>query len=189
MKFNEVIEKGFLKKFILLVLAVFIAGSIISSGYFLIQTHILLNTHYGAVLSIITEYKNTLVANSFTINLLFFILIIIGVAILGVIYSHKISGPLYRIKLYAKKIGEGELNTPVGLREGDMIHPFADSVNQFSNSYNTRLKDLASETVKLKKAAAELASITEEGKERDDALQKVIEADNEIRKLLEGVKT
>ncbi len=188
MKFDGILEKGYLKKLNLLVLAVILAGSALSSGYFFLQTHISLDTHYGAVLSLISDYKSSLIAKSFTINISFFVLIIIGIVVLGILYSHKITGPLHRIKMYAKTIGEGNLGNHVGFRSADVIHPFAESINKLTDNYNTRLEELASETNKLREAATELKSLTEDGKDIDAALQKTIEADNEIRKLLEGIR-
>ena len=188
MKFNGILEKNYLKKLILLVSAVILAGSALSSAYFIVQTHISLNTHYGAVLSIISDYKSGLIVKSFTINIFFFVLIIIGIVILGILYSHKITGPLQRIKLYTKTIGDGNLNAHVMFRAEDVIHPFAGSVNKLTESYSIRLEELASGTEKLREAAAELGSLIEKGKETDDALRKIIKADDEIRKILEGIR-
>lgn len=56
-------------------------------------------------------------------------LIMIVIAIIGVFYSHRIAGPVYRIKADIEKVLAGEKDVRVVLRKTDKLHDLAESVN------------------------------------------------------------
>jgi methyl-accepting chemotaxis protein len=59
-------------------------------------------------------------------NLLIMLLIII----VGIFYSHRIAGPMYRIETDIKRVLDGEKNVEIHLRKKDKLQSLADLVNQ-----------------------------------------------------------
>lgn len=46
-----------------------------------------------------------------------------------IIVSHKVSGPIYRLKMYFKDISSNGLSAPLKFRDRDYYHDLADTVN------------------------------------------------------------
>ena len=67
-------------------------------------------------------------------------LVIMEIAITGIIFvisifiSHKIAGPLYKLKTYLNNIKDGGEITPIYFRKGDYFMELADDVNDFMQS-------------------------------------------------------
>ena len=58
------------------------------------------------------------------------LLIMIIVSIIGIRYSHRIAGPVYRIKHDIERVLAGETGVKVKLRSADRLQDLADRVNQ-----------------------------------------------------------
>jgi methyl-accepting chemotaxis protein len=115
-------------------------------------------------------------------------MIFAGIVILGILYTHKIAGPLHRIRGFARSIGEGRLDGDIKLRQKDVIHPFAESLNKMTRSYNDRVALLISEIEELKSAIKELKSRTEKGENTEITVKKILEIDGRIKNLLDTIK-
>lgn len=81
-------------------------------------------------------------------NQLLLFLLIMELAILGIIFvisifiSHKIAGPMYKLKTYLNNIKDGGEITPIYFRKGDYFTELADDVNEFVHSLtNQRTQD------------------------------------------------
>jgi methyl-accepting chemotaxis protein len=183
-----IISKGYLTRFILLVICIFLFGITISTLYLYLDIYRPLNTHYSAILSILTEIKESLIINTIKINAFFYLMIFLGIVILGIIYTHRIAGPLHRIKIQVKSISEGRLDTNIKFRRKDAIHQFAESLNELTKTYNNNVSMLISETQRLKETLTELKSQTEKGEDTEIALEKVFDVDSRIKKLIDSIK-
>ncbi len=69
--------------------------------------------------------------------------------IFGLLYSHKIAGPIFNLKRVLHKIGNGDLTVTMKLRASDEFHDVEDAFNQMANGLNQRL-------MTIQKAIAEL---------------------------------
>jgi nitrogen fixation/metabolism regulation signal transduction histidine kinase len=189
LKPTEVIRKGYLTRLLLLILCVFFIGTAVSSIYLYLDIYRPLNTHYSAILSIITEIKETLIIRTLKINAFFYLLISAGIVILGILYTHRIAGPLHRIKLYAKMVGKGrlDLDTDIKFRHKDAIHSLGKSFNDMTKSYSNKVTMLISEIQQFKDAITELKSLTEKGEDTEIAMKRVLEQDSRIKKLLNTI--
>ena len=188
MKDTGIIKKGYLQGLIVSALIIFMAGIALSSVFLYLDLYRPFNTHYGEVLSIVTEIRETLAVRTLKINSISSVLILTGLLALVVFYTHRIAGPLYRIKVSAKAISKGMLGTKTKFRTRDAIHPFAESLNEMAVSYSDRINTLRSELLQLKKSASELRALVEEGKAAETELKKLQEQDERINSLLSGIK-
>lgn len=64
------------------------------------------------------------------IQLLFSVIVLI----LFVFFTHKIAGPLYKLKMHLQHIREGEEIRPLTFRDGDYFHDVAEEVSEFLES-------------------------------------------------------
>ena len=184
---TEIIRKGYLGKLLFLLLGIVFIGTAISTLFLYLGTYKTLDTHYSAILSIVTEIKQTLIIKTIKINVFFYLLTVIGITVLAILYSHRISGPLYRIKLYAKMLSGGRFDTPIRFRHKDAIHSLAEVLNKMSKNYNDKTSMITTEIQRLKDAVTELDSIKEKKEAVETSLKKVTEIDSRIKQLLDTI--
>lgn len=187
LKPTEIIRKDYLSKFFLFLLGIVFIGTAISTLLLYLDTYKTLDTHYSAILSIVTEIKQTLIIKTIKINVFFYLLTVIGITVLAILYSHRISGPLYRIKLYAKMLSGGRFDTAIRFRHKDAIHSLAEVLNKMSKNYNDKTSMITTEIQRLKDAVTELDSIKEKKEAVETSLKKVTEIDSRIKQLLDTI--
>ena len=56
-------------------------------------------------------------------------MVFVILAIIVIFISHRIAGPLYRLKMYMEKVENGDYSVKLNFRENDAIHDIADSFN------------------------------------------------------------
>jgi len=184
---SKVITNNYLRNFLVLLLLVILVGTAISAAALYFNIHRPLNTHYSAIITIITDIKESLIIRTLKINLVFIFLIAAGVGLLSLLYTHRIAGPLFRIKTSAKAIAEGRLDTVIKLRQKDAISSFADTINEMTGSYSNRVSGLTNELQDLKATLAEYQSLINEGKENETTLKKINDIDKRIKELLNDI--
>jgi hypothetical protein len=64
------------------------------------------------------------------------------IILLGIFFSHRIAGPLFKISRYLKEVGAGRYPGLIKLRKDDMLKNFAETVNEMivslKDKYNLR---------------------------------------------------
>lgn len=78
---------------------------------------------------------------------------LIIIVCLGTIFlTHKIAGPIYRIRMLLKQVHEGNLNVVFKLREEDQLQGLANSLNEVFADYRKNLKNISevAEEIKVK---------------------------------------
>lgn len=56
------------------------------------------------------------------------------VFIIGIFFSHKIAGPIYKLKKHLRLIREGKATEDLYFRQGDNFHDLADEINETFNA-------------------------------------------------------
>lgn len=90
---------------------------------------------------------------------------------LALFLPQKIAGPIFRIQKGLSLIQAGDLTEKISLRENDILTDLADSVNDTTADFRTRMLALKSLQKELDQLAASL---------EDDALQKVASRQGEV---------
>jgi nitrate/nitrite-specific signal transduction histidine kinase len=67
------------------------------------------------------------------------VLIVSGIIVIFI--SHRIAGPLYRLKMYMEKLGKGDFSIELKFRQFDEIHDVADCFNKMVENLR-RLKNV-----------------------------------------------
>ena len=60
----------------------------------------------------------------------------------NIVFSHRIAGPLYRIRTELRKIGDGNLFVHVRLRKNDYLDKEASSVNEMVDALRTKIRSI-----------------------------------------------
>lgn len=105
-------------------------------------------------------------------------LLVILMGALGILVTHKVAGPIYKMKLLLGQVGAGKLNFRGGLRKGDELQHFFQAFQAMVEKLKARQAD---EVGKLDAALAE-ARAKGAG---DEALAKVDALREEMKKALD----
>lgn len=65
-------------------------------------------------------------------------ILVLGVALAGIVVTHKVAGPVYKMKRQIRDVGEGKLTIPGSLRKGDELVAFFDAFDQMVRSLRAR---------------------------------------------------
>lgn len=57
-------------------------------------------------------------------------LMVVLIGLLGIYFTHKVAGPVYKMKRLLKKVGQGSLRVEARLRKGDELQDFFDAFTQ-----------------------------------------------------------
>jgi methyl-accepting chemotaxis protein len=88
--------------------------------------------------------------------------------------SHKIAGPLYRIRSVMSYVGSGNLTARAKLRRGDYLSEDADAVNDMVGELDERVGRMREELAAANKSVDDLAESIE-GASRNDARKRLEE--------------
>jgi methyl-accepting chemotaxis protein len=188
LKPGDVIQKSLPRYLLLFATGIFIIFTVLSAAYLYLDIYRPLSTHYSAIVSILADMHETLAVKTLKINAVFFIMILAGTLILGVLYTHRIVGPLYRIKMGSKAVLEGKLRTRLTFRKKDAIQSFGDSFNKMTKNYCNKIRGINAEVDQLNKTLTDLKIRIENGEAVEAELKKALETDAKIRELLSDIK-
>ncbi len=106
-------------------------------------------------------------------------LLVVLIGLLGIFITHKVAGPIYKMKRLLKEVGEGRLNFPRGgLRKGDELQHFFDAFLKMADDLKARQK---SEVESLDAAIASAKS----GGATDESLTKIVALRDQMKRSLE----
>jgi len=188
LKSTDIIGKNYLISFLIAFLLVLIGGIALSAVTLYINIHQPLDTHYSAALSIMSDLKDTLISRSIIISAILSFMMLLGLLILGILYTHRIAGPLYRVKVAAKSISKGNLGEKIRLRRKDVIHTFAESVNEMTENYCNKVSSLKSDISELKNAVNEIKELPDDKKSSEVSAKKISAINGNINSQLEDLK-
>ncbi|MBI2058469.1 MAG: hypothetical protein HYT87_01725 [Nitrospirae bacterium] len=88
-------------------------------------------------------------------------------AILGlvaIVWSNRLAGPIYRLKLITRQVGEGDLSVRIRLRERDYLQDFREIYNQTLSTLSTKLQAAQNLSKVLVDEAVALSGRLQDGK-------------------------
>jgi methyl-accepting chemotaxis protein len=106
-------------------------------------------------------------------------LLVVLIGLVGIFITHKVAGPIFKMKQLLKQVAQGKLNFPRrGLRKGDELQHFFDEFLKMADDLKARQENEV-ETLAAGIAAAKAAGAS------DDALAKIVAVHVEMKKALE----
>jgi hypothetical protein len=83
----------------------------------------------------IVKFKNFILWRTILFGVAFECILIV---LLGIFFSHRVAGPIFKISKYLKEIGQGRYPGLIKLRKDDMLKNFAETVNEMIISLKDR---------------------------------------------------
>jgi len=98
----------------------------------------------------------------------------------GLLVSHKVAGPIYRIGMVAGQVGDGHMNKRIELRRGDYIRELADKLNvmldQVENRFRTQQQALEAAQRNLTQIEADVSAGHVTPQEMERRIQEALQA-------------
>lgn len=69
------------------------------------------------------------------------LLLVFGIGVAGILVTHKVAGPIYKMKRQIREVGEGKLKIPGKLRKGDELVDFFEAFNDMVVAWRKRQED------------------------------------------------
>jgi HAMP domain-containing protein len=92
-----------------------------------------------------------------------FLTLILGLT--GIVVTHRVVGPTYRMKRLFAHVGEGRFELSTGIRKGDelqeLYHSFAEMVESLRDQRSEEIEQLEETLIKMEAAGVQSAYITE----------------------------
>lgn len=107
-------------------------------------------------------------------------LLCVLIGLVGIYITHKVAGPVFKMKQLLKQVGQGKLNFPRGgLRKGDELQHFFDAFLKMADDLKARQRN------EVEMLEAGIASAKSSGAS-EDALAKIIAVRDEMKASLDG---
>ncbi|OJY29117.1 MAG: hypothetical protein BGO98_42750 [Myxococcales bacterium 68-20] len=99
-------------------------------------------------------------------------LLVVLIGLLGIYFTHKVVGPIYKMKMLLRQVGDGKLNFQGKLRKGDELQDFfevfAGMVEKLKARQAAEVEELAAAITEAKESGASEAAIARIAKVRDE---------------------
>jgi len=186
----DVVHRSFPVKLVALTVLIVVLSALLSAGFFYFGARQGIGESYGQKIAMLSLYKTEVIRESIFIFLGFGLIAVFGVAVIGVLHTHKIVGPLVRTRNVARQLAEGNFDVTVRFREDDMIHSMADSLNNFARNYAGRYQLLRSGVQQMQRDALALRELIDAGDVQGAAAtrMKMVERMQELNRILAEIK-
>lgn len=98
-------------------------------------------------------------------------------AIVMILISHRIAGPLYRFEMILKELYKGDLTLRFKLRQKDQFTELADRINSLTETMNGKVGSMKAETAEISRLVSGLQTVS--------ASHPVIELERPLREITE----
>jgi nitrogen fixation/metabolism regulation signal transduction histidine kinase len=105
------------------------------------------------------------------------VVLVVGIGLAGIVVTHKVAGPIYKMKRQIRDVGDGKLTIPSKLRPGDELVDFFETFNDMVKSLRERQEV---EIAKLDSAIEKL-----EGKADKSELEPLYQLRREMKAALD----
>jgi nitrogen fixation/metabolism regulation signal transduction histidine kinase len=99
-------------------------------------------------------------------------LLVIAIGMLGIYFTHKVVGPIYKMKMLLRQVGDGKLNFQGRLRKGDELQDFfevfAAMVEKLKDRQRSEVEELTNAMEEARKSGASEQSIKKIERVRDE---------------------
>jgi len=93
------------------------------------------------------------------------LLLTLALGLTGIIVTHRVVGPAYRMRRLFQHVGDGKIEITTGIRKGDelqeLFHSFAEMVESLRDQRAEEIEQLEETLIKMESAGVQSAYITE----------------------------
>lgn len=103
---------------------------------------------------------------------------LVFIAVYGIIFLHRVAGPVYRFRQTLLKLNRGEPVSEINLREGDFFHEVAHDINTIIHRF--RAEETKLDELKAKINEIQRTGISEEGRLKTEEIKAVLDSFSKI---------
>lgn len=186
----KVVSRSFSVKISLIVSFIVLCGASITAIFFYLYSNQSLGVSYAQRLVSLSIYKYAVAKNSLIIYVLFGVAIFIAISAVSIYFSHKVAGPIYRLRVFAKEMSKGNFGMRIRFRSGDVIHSVAETADNFSANYSRIHSELIAEVDEIRRNTLALKQSIEEGNTKlaEEAREKIAQGSGQLKKMLSEIK-
>ena len=93
------------------------------------------------------------------------LLLTLALGFTGIVVTHRVVGPVYRMRRLFQHVGDGKIEVTTGIRKGDelqeLYHSFAEMVVSLRDQRAEEIEQLEDTLIKMEAAGVQSAHITE----------------------------
>lgn len=187
---HDVINRHFKIKFIAIISIFLFLALLISAVFFYYYANKELGDTYREKIYTVAQFKVTIIKDTLLIFIPFVIIAAIFMVIAIILYTHRIVGPLVRVKAVTQQITENNLDMFIKFRRKDAIKALADSLNNLSVKYKKRYSRLNEAIEGIYKDANEMCQFIEKGETRsvEGIRRNMLTKAEEIKNILSEIE-
>ncbi|MFA7384373.1 MAG: hypothetical protein WC001_13085 [Desulfurivibrionaceae bacterium] len=185
---GEVIPRSFFTK-ITVVLAIFSIVVAVAGQIFLyLQTKTFLAFHYSAVLLKLARIKDGIFLKSVLVSFGFFIIPCLLATFFLIVYSHRVAGPMFRVKQYLKALSGEIAPRLISFREKDVLHVLANSINAVQHRERDDFARISANLAEIEQTLAKALAAQSDGWPIESLLEQIGGKCAENSGIMEAVK-
>jgi len=182
---NYFINKGFQTEFILKFCVLVAVGCVVFGGILYVFSSRTLTTSFENSRLVVKSTADYLLP-----GLLFGVLIVglvmaIAAAIVVILMTHRVAGPMYRFEKYAQKVGSGELIPDLRIRKKDQFQNLVSAFNNMSQNLSMGLLKVIGVSEKLDGLIEDLSDSSSREMLLKEDIKKIV---SELRKDKKDLK-
>lgn len=185
---GEVIPRSFFTKISVSLAVFFVVVAVAGQIYLYFHTKTFLEFHYSAVLLKLARIKDEIFLKSMIVSFVFFIIPCLLSAVFLIVFSHRVAGPMFRIKQYLKDLSRKTVPLEISFREKDVLHVLANAINAVQQREQHDFTRISANLAEIEKALTGAVSVHDKGQPVESILEGVSEKCAENSKILETVK-
>jgi methyl-accepting chemotaxis protein len=144
-------------------------------------------TTYAESYNLIAELNSGLINRSLALFSFTMLLMIAGIILISIAYSHRVAGPLHKLGIHTKKIASGKFAESVRLRKNDVVHALADDMNDLSGRFRVLLVQVEVKTRQLEDSLDDLGQ-SDPPQNDPGEIGTISERIDELRELLAQIR-
>ncbi len=160
---RETVKRIFAIKLVAATISFVLFSALLSAAFFYYEVDRDVGETYEHKIRMLSLHKYEIISRSLVIFGGFAFLALLGIATSGVLQTHKVVGPLVRARMVAKQFADGKFDMVVKFREGDVVQPLADSLNNFARSYGERYAAMNGHVQEMYRDALEMRDLLQKG--------------------------
>ena len=158
---HQIIDKSHLRLMVLKCALIFMAGLAGTAAIFWLMMHRQIGPTYGEGFRMLAELNRDILYKSLAIYGSTVLVTMVCIALITLLYSHRVAGPVYRLRQFAGCIGRGDVSGRVTLRQSDVVHQLAMEMNAMNATFRQTVTDVMKELDALEKEARSLEMTTD----------------------------
>ena len=166
-------------------LVIVLLGAVVAGGGVFILFPANLGQDYHSALAAVQAIRKVLLWKVAVIYTVISFLILLTIAVLHLIYSHRVAGPAYRIGCEAAKIAQGNLACDFNFRRNDNLTDMKDFLNDVGCRYRFRIIAIMDSLAIVETQSGTVSELIRRG-EGGVALRQAVEEITENVKNIEG---